>query len=91
MPRIRYTGRSRYALRSGAVFDSAGDEADVSTAAADRLCSRGDFERVAGDDGELDAVIDAGDCPWCDEYGGDAVGQHAAAAHPDEWAAHKTE
>jgi len=36
--------------------------------------------------------IDEGVCPWCppdERYEGDAVGQHAASAHPDEWAEYK--
>jgi len=33
----------------------------------------------------LEETINAGECPWCDEYEGDAVGQHAASAHPDAW------
>ena len=24
-------------------------------------------------------------CPFCDEYDGDAVPQHAAKAHPEQW------
>lgn len=44
-------------------------------------------EPILGDDvvppGEL---IEAGECPWCDEYEGEHVGQHASSAHPDEWA-----
>lgn len=34
-------------------------------------------------------VLDRGDCPWCDEYGGENPAQHAAAKHPEEWAAYK--
>jgi len=34
-------------------------------------------------------TIEAGRCPWCDDYEGDAVGQHAASAHPDKWDAYK--
>ena len=33
--------------------------------------------------------IDAGVCPWCDDYEGSGVAQHASSAHPDEWAAYK--
>lgn len=29
--------------------------------------------------------IEAGECPWCDDYGGEHVGQHASSAHPDAW------
>lgn len=46
-----------------------------------------------GDDTATDAedsdLVAAGICPWCDEYEGDHVGQHASSAHPDQWAAHK--
>ncbi len=34
-------------------------------------------------------VLDAGECPWCDEYDGDHVEQHAPKAHPDEWSAYR--
>jgi hypothetical protein len=30
--------------------------------------------------------LDDGVCPWCDDYEGDAVAQHASAAHTDAWA-----
>lgn len=40
---------------------------------------------------DVTALIDAGECPWCDDYAGDAVPQHASSAHPDEWQAHKAE
>lgn len=48
--------------------------------------------RVEGDDtpaplGATAAdMIDRGVCPWCSDYEGDHVGQHASSAHPDEWA-----
>lgn len=41
------------------------------------------------EDTDLDLPEDPGDldeCPWCEEYTGDNVGQHAGQAHPDEWA-----
>lgn len=66
---------------------------------------RGDFSRIVEKDGTTDqgddppdeaaesddlaAQIDAGECPWCDDYEGDGVPQHAASAHPDEWDAYK--
>ena len=34
-------------------------------------------------------LIDMGECPWCDDYEGDGVPQHASAAHPDEWTEYK--
>lgn len=43
-------------------------------------------------DGEVLSVegeIERGTCPWCSDYEGDHVGQHASSAHPDEWLAYK--
>lgn len=37
----------------------------------------------------IEQRIADGECPWCDEYEGDAVGQHAASAHPDAWDGYK--
>lgn len=37
----------------------------------------------------LSEQIDDGVCPWCDEYEGDHVGQHASSAHADEWDEYK--
>ena len=34
---------------------------------------------------DAEAVFDAGECPWCDEYGGEWPTRHARKAHPDEW------
>lgn len=34
-------------------------------------------------------AIENGACPWCDDYEGDAVAQHASSAHPEEWAAYQ--
>jgi len=42
----------------------------------------GDLD-VSNEDAE--ALMDNGVCPWCEEYAGDHVGQHASSAHPDEW------
>lgn len=33
--------------------------------------------------------IEDGECPWCDDYTGDGVPQHASSAHPEAWAAYK--
>lgn len=33
--------------------------------------------------------IENGECPWCDEYEGDGVPQHASAKHPEDWAEYK--
>ncbi|WP_135363450.1 hypothetical protein [Halosimplex halophilum] len=83
---------------------SVGDRVDVDGAFAGYLSERGDFERVddAGEDITADEVesladdviaerIDAGECPWCDEYEGENVGQHASSAHPDAWDDYKGE
>jgi len=37
----------------------------------------------------VDDLIEQGICPWCDDYEGDAVGQHASSAHPAEWTDYK--
>jgi hypothetical protein len=37
----------------------------------------------------IEDAIEAGECPWCDDYTGDGVPQHASSAHPDEWQAYK--
>lgn len=37
---------------------------------------------------DTEALIADGVCPWCDDYEGDHVGQHASSAHPDEWDAY---
>jgi len=35
-------------------------------------------------DGDVEQLIEAGVCPWCEsEY--ENVGSHAAQVHPDEW------
>lgn len=31
------------------------------------------------------ALIDDGECPWCEDYSGEHVGQHASSAHPELW------
>lgn len=45
-------------------------------------------ERPATQDQDHEAsaeYIDDGECPWCDEYSGDGVPQHAGSAHPERW------
>jgi len=92
MPRVRYLGGNGYYLRDGPDFEDAGDEGTVGERTADRLTSRGDFERV--DDGvnqqpasvNAEMLVKDGVCPWCDDYEGENVGMHASRAHPDEWA-----
>ena len=34
-------------------------------------------------------AIKAGECPWCEDYEGDGVPQHAGSAHPEEWQSYK--
>jgi hypothetical protein len=91
MPEVRYVGGATYALRTGPTWEDGGVH-DVDAKTADRLCDDWRFERVDNGGGE-DAtsvtpadMIDSGECPWCDGYEGDHVGQHASSAHPDEWA-----
>jgi hypothetical protein len=91
MPKVRYVGGATYALRTGPTWDD-GDSHDVDAKTADRLCDDWRFERVDdGDDEDATSatpadMIDSGECPWCDSYSGDHVGQHASSAHSDEWA-----
>lgn len=33
-------------------------------------------------------LIEQGECPWCDDYAGEHVGQHASSAHPEQWDAY---
>lgn len=55
MPRLRYTGGSRYALRDGPTWDD-GDVYEVSESTADRLATRDGFEVVDdADETEADA------------------------------------
>lgn len=35
-------------------------------------------------------IFDAGDCPWCDEFDGQAPKQHAARSHADRYQDWKT-
>lgn len=37
----------------------------------------------------VDDALEQGVCPWCDDYEGDGVAQHASSAHPDRWAEHR--
>lgn len=101
MPEVRYVGGATYALRDGPTWAD-GDVYEVDGETAARLCDDWRFERVeSGDGGEdtppepvthtLAETIDAGVCPWCTTYEGDAVGRHASAAHPDEWTDYKAQ
>jgi len=64
--------------------------ADAYGVAVSDLRVGGESNQQSGDDGEsLVKKIEGGECPWCDEYTGDGVPQHASSAHPDEWSAYK--
>jgi len=75
------------------LVEERGDFAYVDDAAA----TDGPADETHGqEDGPSDPVtfdvadtIEAGKCPWCDDYEGDNVGMHASSAHPDEWDAYK--
>ena len=45
-------------------------------------------EETGSQNVDIDAQVDAGVCPWCDDYEGDYLGQHASSAHPDAWDAY---
>jgi hypothetical protein len=99
MPTVEKVSGPRTNIRDIGHF-SRGDRADVSEDDVHYLCEeRGDFERVSDINSRADGVkealvsspgemIDAGVCPWCDDYEGDHVGRHASSAHPDEWGAY---
>jgi hypothetical protein len=97
MPEVRYVGGATYALRDGPTWAD-GDVYEVGAETAARLCDDWRFERVEREDEETGeepaspaSLIESGECPWCSDYSGDAVGRHASAAHPDEWAGYKEE
>lgn len=31
-------------------------------------------------------ILEAGECPWCEDYSGEYPERHARKAHPEEWA-----
>ena len=88
-----------YLVESGAyehVPDS-DDESDGESD-ADTDTSEGIADTDADGDGEqelalsveyVDEQIDAGECPWCDDYSGESVGRHASSAHREKWTAYK--
>ena len=45
----------------------------------------------SGADVGAETLISEGVCPWCDEYEGEHVGQHASSAHSERWRAFKGE
>lgn len=36
----------------------------------------------------IQATLENGQCPYCDDYTGDHPSRHASKAHPDEWQAY---
>jgi len=46
-----------------------------------------DVEAIADD--IIADRTDNGVCPWCDDYEGEHVGQHASSAHSNAWADYK--
>jgi len=72
--------------------DDASDARDLADAYGVELerlvVDEADAEPKAAGDPTPDEQIRAGICPWCDEYEGDHVGQHASSAHPDAWDAY---
>jgi len=39
---------------------------------------------------DAEQLIEQGICPWCDDYEGEYIGNHASSAHPDEWREYKS-
>lgn len=64
-------------------------DADVTVEDTARSESESESEAEDAEAGSPSDLLDKGECPWCDDYEGDAVPQHASSAHPDEWAAYK--
>ena len=104
---VRKVGGAEVAIRDygryqpGETYAVDRETAEYLTSRSDFILVKGDDgtpEDTAGDDSpsedEPESVaeaIDDGRCPWCDDYEGDAVGQHAASAHSDEWDEYKEE
>jgi hypothetical protein len=94
-------GTNTYSVDADGVIDCPDSEvsavadvlADVYGVDRDRILTNADAESgsvlVNADDKSDAMLIDAGVCPWCDEYDGDNVGLHASRAHPDQWADYK--
>lgn len=63
----------------------------LATETVETLADREMCSECTDTDAERDIAgqIDMGVCPWCDEYEGEYLGQHASSAHPDEWDAYK--
>lgn len=62
-------------LASEEAFTKDGGEIDV------------EFLAPTDEESEITEALEAGECPWCDDYEGDYPETHARQAHPDEWEA----
>jgi hypothetical protein len=96
MPTIRKATRGAEFLHGYGTVRG-GDTVEVDADTAAYLVEQDDYERVVDVDGEevtsaddptVAEQIDNGVCPWCDDYEGDGVPQHASSAHSQEWAAY---
>jgi len=98
MPTVRKDPGRDVTIRGYGRFEP-GQTYDVDHETAEYLVGRGDFTLVKEDEHDVEyddmeskldiaGVIEQGKCPWCDEYEGDHIGQHASSAHPDEWNAY---
>ncbi len=100
MPTVRKQSPGRVTIHGIGTFEQ-GDTAEVDGDTAEYLTEdRGDFEEVIDVEAPeaettpeepetVEEHIDAGECPWCDDYSGDHVGRHASSAHPEEWEAYQ--
>jgi hypothetical protein len=95
MPTARYTADGG-TYRVGGISFNPGDEHEVDAELAEHLEDVDEFE-VGANIIDADALtydliethLDGGDCPWCQEYSGENVKQHASAAHPKLWSDYK--
>lgn len=51
--------------------------------------SGGDDSAATGTPVTVEDAIENGECPWCSDYSGEHVGQHASSAHTEAWAEHR--
>lgn len=82
---------------AGEVYDVADDgtvsvssEREVEVLAAMYDLAPSDL-RAADEPQSIEDAISAGECPWCSDYEGDHVGQHASSAHPEVWDAYTSD
>jgi hypothetical protein len=83
--RVHVSRADKRSVDADGTFDAPAAVAATIAAAHDTTA---DAMRVDGGGDSVAAAIEAGVCPWCDDYEGDAVAQHASSAHSDKWAAH---